>query len=148
MSGGAKTVGALNGNWKGGRIVDPRGYVLVRVGKGHHLADVRGYAYEHRVLAERKLGRRLRRGEQVHHEDEKKSNNDPDNLETKKSRAEHAVAHRKPGCNRRLPDEPNPDINCECGCGESFPKFDQHKRPRRFVSGHNASRDSKGKFYV
>jgi hypothetical protein len=28
-------------------------------------------------------------------------------------------------------------IFCECGCGQSFPKFDDRKRPRRFISGHN-----------
>ena len=44
-------------NFKGGAITDPRGYKLVFVGKKHHLADVRGYAYEHRLLAEKKLGR-------------------------------------------------------------------------------------------
>ena len=40
-----------NPNWRGGRIVDPRGYVLVRVGVGHPLADVRGYAYVRRERA-------------------------------------------------------------------------------------------------
>lgn len=30
-------------------MVEPRGYVLVFVGKNHHLADCRGYAYEHRI---------------------------------------------------------------------------------------------------
>lgn len=43
--------------WKGGRSIASNGYVLVRVGKKHHLADVRGYAYEHRIVAEQKLGR-------------------------------------------------------------------------------------------
>jgi hypothetical protein len=33
--------GARNPNWKGGRLVASNGYVLVRVGVGHHLADVR-----------------------------------------------------------------------------------------------------------
>lgn len=52
---------ALNPNWKGGRSIASNGYVLIKVGTGHHLADVRGYAYEHRLVAERKLGRRLLR---------------------------------------------------------------------------------------
>jgi hypothetical protein len=33
-----------NSNWKGGRLIASNGYVLVRVGIGHHLADVRGAA--------------------------------------------------------------------------------------------------------
>lgn len=51
--------GSLNANWRGGRSIASNGYVLIRVGTGHHLADVRGYAYEHRVVAENSLGRRL-----------------------------------------------------------------------------------------
>lgn len=62
-------VGAKNGIWKGGRSVASNGYVLVRVGVEHHLADVRGYAYEHRLVAEEKIGRRLRDDEHVHHVD-------------------------------------------------------------------------------
>src|SRR4051794_16494335 len=63
----------------GRRTTDPRGYVLVYVGKGHRLADNRGYAYEHRLIAE-STGQRLRAGQLVHHEDEMKSNNLPETL--------------------------------------------------------------------
>lgn len=62
-------------------MVDPRGYVLIFVGKDHHLADVRGYAYEHRLVAETMLGRRLLPEEIVHHRDENKGNNDQRNLQ-------------------------------------------------------------------
>lgn len=48
--------GEKNGLWKGGRSVASNGYVLIRVGVDHPLADVRGYAYEHRVVAEQKKG--------------------------------------------------------------------------------------------
>lgn len=54
-----------NPNWKGGRTTTGDGYVLVKVGVDHHLADVRGYAYAHRVEAETILGRRLAKGERV-----------------------------------------------------------------------------------
>ena len=54
--------GSKNNNWRGGRSVTQSGYILLRVGKRHHLADVRGYAYEHRVVAEKSLGRKLRPG--------------------------------------------------------------------------------------
>lgn len=48
-------------NWQGGTTTD-QGYMLIYVGKHHHLADVRGYAYEHRLVAEQMLGRRLEPG--------------------------------------------------------------------------------------
>jgi hypothetical protein len=126
-----------NSNWRGGRSIASTGYILVRVGTDHHLADVRGYAYEHRLVAEQKLGRRLLPGEIPHHIDGNKANNDPDNLEIVASAAEHRLHHRKNGSNRRLPGKPNPVIECACGCGETFRRFDAHGRPRAFMSGHN-----------
>lgn len=130
-------IGSKNGFWKGGRSVASNGYVLVRVGVDHRLADVRGYAYEHRVVAERKLGRALRRGEVVHHIDGNKQNNEPDNLEVLASSAHHRAKHRKSGARLRLPDEPNPRVLCACGCGSRFRAYDQWGRPRMYVSGHN-----------
>lgn len=126
------------------RIVASNGYVLVRVGKDHHLADVRGYAYEHRLVAEKKLGRRLARGEQVHHVDEDKQNNVDENLEVVPSFAHHRALHRKTETGQRNPGCPNPEIMCECDCGSTFPRYDTSGRPRRFISGHNPKlRDSK-----
>jgi hypothetical protein len=117
--------------------ISSHGYVLIYVGKDHHLADVRGYAYEHRIVAEKKLGRRLRKGELVHHLDENPQNNDPSNLEVKRSVAEHRFAHRRIKSNKREFGAPNPTIKCKCGCGVSFKKFDKCNRPRKYVSGHN-----------
>lgn len=131
-------VGSKNGLWKGGRVVASNGYVLVRVGKEHHLADVRGYAYEHRVVAEAKLDRRLLPTEQVHHVDKNRQNNDPDNLEVVSDNEEHGVEHRGPESKyARLPGEANVEIACACGCGTFLPKYDRMRRVRRFVSGHN-----------
>ena len=134
---GRPCFGPENGMWRGGRTVTPHGYVLVRMSAGHHLADVRGYVYEHRLVAEQKLGRRLRPGEQVHHINGDRVDNRPENLEVSKNRTHHAVLHRAKGCIRRLPGEPNPEVECACSCGESFPRYDLSNRPRRFVSGHN-----------
>lgn len=50
-------------------------------------------AHAHRKIAERKLGRKLRRGEVVHHIDGDKRNNSPDNLQVFKNQAEHAKWH-------------------------------------------------------
>lgn len=134
--------GKRNPNWKGGRVVASNGYVLIRVGVGHYLADVRGYAYEHRLVAEKMLGRRLHPGEQVHHRDECKSNNDPSNLEVTAGAAEHRSHHRTVERGLRNPGQPNESARCACGCGSEFPRFDASGRPRRFVSGHNARRSA------
>lgn len=124
-----------NPNWKGGKSITPHGYVLVLVKAGHHLANAHGYAYEHRLVAEEKLGRRLVKGEEVHHIDGNKQNNDPANIEVL-DRAEHAKQHRKRK-DLRDPGEINDLIACGCGCGIHFPKFDQYGRPRRFLPSHN-----------
>lgn len=126
-----------NPNWRGGRSVASNGYVLVRVGVGHPMADVRGYAYEHRLAMAEKLGRALAPGEIVHHVNGDKQDNRPENLELVVGNAEHFVRHRKQESGRRMPGEGNPTVRCECGCGAAFPKFDAGGRPRRFVSGHN-----------
>lgn len=131
--------GATNNLWKGGRSIASNGYVLIRVGKEHHLADVRGYAYEHRLVAEQKLGRRLRSGEIPHHINGDKQDNRPENIEVVESGFAHRVKHRKHATDRQLPHEPNPLITCACGCGDMFPKFDPSGRPRAFVTGHNTA---------
>lgn len=132
-----QTSGPRNGNWQGGRSVASNGYVLIRVGAAHPLADVRGYAYEHRLVASAKIGRWLKPEEQVHHIDGDKQNNSSENLEVCASMAEHRVEHRRVGLNRRLPGEENPIVECACGCGASFERFDATKRPRRYLPGHN-----------
>jgi|ERR1700719_4032864 len=128
--------GERNPNWKGGKTVTEHGYVLVKM-PGHPLADVRGYVYEHRLVASVKAGRPLRKGEVAHHRNEVKSDNAPANIELCASAWEHRALHRKPGRGLRNPGESNPIVQCECECGRSFEKFDDAGRPRRFVSGHN-----------
>ena len=128
--------GKDNPNWQGGRSVTSHGYVLIRVGKDHHLADCRGYAYEHRLVAEKKLGRRLRPGEIIHHLNDDRTDNRPENIQVVNGNAEHYVYHRKRQ-DLRLPGEVNPILKCKCGCGQIFKKFDLTGRPRQYVSGHN-----------
>lgn len=48
----------------------------------------------HRWVAEKKLGRRLKPGEVVHHKDRNKLNNSPENLWVFKNQKEHDRAHR------------------------------------------------------
>lgn len=129
--------GPQNNNWRGGKSVASNGYVLVRVGKQHHLSDVRGYAYEHRLVAEQKLGRRLQKGEVPHHINGNRQDNRPENIQVMQSIAHHLNQHRKSGSNRRLADESNPMRQCECGCGEWITRYDETGRLRSFVTGHN-----------
>lgn len=51
--------------------------------------------YIHRIIMEKKLGRKLKPGELVHHDDEDKQNNDPDNLKLT-NRSKHAKTHWNP----------------------------------------------------
>lgn len=129
--------GTKNGMWRGGKSIASNGYVLVRVGTSHHLSDVRGYAYEHRLVAEVKLGRRLKPKEVVHHKDGVRTNNAPNNLEIESSQQHHMANHRSSGLGLRNPGEPNQTILCHCGCGLKLKKFDRSGRPRRFIYPHH-----------
>lgn len=135
--------GIANNNWRGGESISSHGYILVRVGKGHHLADVRGYAYKHRLVAEEKLGRKLKVGEIPHHVNGDKQDNRPENLEVMASPAHHRNAHRRQPSNLKMADQSNSLVSCACGCGERFRKFDRLGRPRHFITGHNPPDRSK-----
>lgn len=79
--------------WKGGRIVDRDGYF--RLYKPDHFWPRKGgYILEHVYLMEIKLGRRLQKGECVHHKDHNRQNNSLDNLELVQ-RWKHSKDHRK-----------------------------------------------------
>ncbi len=132
-----------NPNWQGGRTTTSHGYVLVKVEKGHHLAHATGYAYEHRLVVEQKLGRRLKPSELVHHKDEVRDNNDPANLEVEESIAHHKAEHRTTE-GRRLPGEDNPLIICACGCGEELNKYDDTGRPRKYATSHSWRKGIRG----
>lgn len=60
---------------------------------GHPSAGIRKYAFEHRLVMEKKLGRRLKPNEIVHHVDGDVKNNNPVNLELFNSQAEHLRFH-------------------------------------------------------
>lgn len=61
-------------------------------GKGKTYTKLRG-RHAHRVIAEKILGRPLKKGEVVHHIDHDKKNNAPENLQVLASQAEHARVH-------------------------------------------------------
>ena len=128
--------GSNNPNWRGGRHISTEGYVKILLGEGHCDADSRGYAYEHRIVAERKIGRKLREGEEIHHVNGDKTDNQPENIEVV-THWQHRMRHRHSNSNRRTPDDNNISIACACGCGVMFDRFDTNGRPRKYIQGHN-----------
>lgn len=89
-----------------------RGDMLRNRGDGKSYRKLGGQ-HEHRAVAEKSIGRKLLRGEVVHHKDEDIRNNSPENLEVLPSQSEHAKIHfsgkrqskehiRKRVCSRRL----------------------------------------------
>lgn len=79
--------------WKGGRTINSYGYILIKQ-PDHPYADNRGYVKEHRLVMEGILGRYLEPEEVVHHEDEIKDNNEPENLRLFSSDKKHLAYHR------------------------------------------------------
>lgn len=123
-----------NPNWKGGRTITSHGYVLLKR-PDHPNADDRGYVYEHRLVAAEKLGRPIRSDEHVHHKNGDKQDNRPENLEVL-TIEEHRARHRDSD-ELRYPGEPNPTIECACGCGATLKKYDPENRPREYIHAHN-----------
>lgn len=68
------------------------GYIGIKA-HGHPGADENGYVYEHRLVAERMLGRYLLAGECVHHRNRDKRDNRPENLEVCESNSAHHRRH-------------------------------------------------------
>lgn len=69
-----------------------KGYRLVHC-PGHHRAWSTGYVYEHILVIESVLNRKLNPDEVVHHKDGDRTNNDPSNLELMPDRRVHAQLH-------------------------------------------------------
>lgn len=79
----AATVAAHTGRrsfrWKGGRIKDAKGYVMIWL-PDHPNATMKGYIFEHRLVMAEALGRPLERFESVHHVNGVKDDNRWGNL--------------------------------------------------------------------
>lgn len=84
--------GPSNARWNNGRMRTSEGYIALKVPDDHHLRQAHGYAYEHQLVAEEFLGRRLLPHEVVHHRNGKRDDNRPENLEVT-TRSSHAREH-------------------------------------------------------
>ena len=71
--------GSKNPYWKGGKCKTKEGYILIRC-LNHPFAQANGYYKEHRLVMEKVIGRYLTRDEVVHHKNEIKTDNRPENL--------------------------------------------------------------------
>jgi len=70
----------LHYRWQGGRYMTSTGYVLISE-PNHHRANKAGYVLEHISIWERHYGRKLKRGEIIHHLNGDKADNNPLNLQ-------------------------------------------------------------------
>lgn len=89
--------GAKNPAWRGGRIVDKGGYILIHK-PDHPAANSGGYVREHRLIVEQAIGRPLTPTEVVHHRDDDPANNHPDNLYLYETNAIHLAETLKGKC--------------------------------------------------
>jgi len=81
--------GPNNPAWIGGSYIEPgKGYRMV-LRRDHPRARVNGYVLEHILVAERKLGRALLPGEEVHHINHNRADNRPENLQIYSNHREH-----------------------------------------------------------
>lgn len=78
------------------------GYIEITMPE-HPNARNNGTIYEHRLVAEGKLGRLLKKTEVVHHLDENRSNNSPDNLIVFRTNGDHSRFH-KTGVKQEMDD--------------------------------------------
>ncbi len=86
--------GSSHPKWNESKITTTDGYVKIRVGVGHPLADSNGYCCEHILIMTTFMGRQLKKDEIVHHINGDKKDNRIDNLKII-SRSEHNAIHNK-----------------------------------------------------
>jgi len=84
--------GDKNPRWAGGRNLTSYGYIMIKAPE-HPRANKNGRVMEHILVAERQLGAYLPPGAVVHHIDENRQNNAPENLLVCENESEHKQIH-------------------------------------------------------
>jgi len=117
----------MNGNllgqnsnaWKGGWTVTKHGYVQVYA-RGNPSSNHRGYIFEHILIAERILGKRLPDGATVHHVNRNPADNRPGNLVICQDNSYHQLLHKRARAYEAVGDPSA--LRCGlCGCYDNQP---------------------------
>lgn len=86
--------GDKNPAWKGGRLKNTEGYVLIYK-PSHQRSSSTGYVLEHISVMEKHLGRKVEEPETIHHINGVKDDNRIKNLMLFRTSSEHTVHERK-----------------------------------------------------
>ena len=90
--------GVLSGKWKGGKVISTQGYILIH-SSGHPRAfkppNHAPYVPEQVLVVEKILGQFLDKKEFIHHINEIKTDNRPENLYLFPNSSEHSRYHQK-----------------------------------------------------
>lgn len=120
-------IGENHWRWKGGRNVS-KGHIQITVGKGNHpRADARGRVFEHILVAEKILGRCLPNNAVVHHINERKDDNRPENLIICQDGAYHKLIHARTRIVNRGGDPNTHKICCKCKYLKLKNEFCKHR---------------------
>ena len=85
--------GVRSAKWKGGRIINSDGYVLIWMPT--HPRAHNGYIAEHIVVVEKSFGRELLKTEAVHHINQDRTDNYLGNLMVFSSHSSHLAFHKR-----------------------------------------------------
>lgn len=92
----------------------------------HPAAQADGRVYEHRLIMEKKLGRYLKEGEEVHHIDHNIKNNHPDNLMLFTNHSEH-TRHEMIGNTRNSKVDMNNRVCSNCNSAVTYIRPDNNR---------------------